>query len=480
MALTISLLLSLCVGTSANAVNNEPKYYDQASALYELGLFKGTGTNADGTPIYDLLSPANRIQGLVMLIRLLGEEQDALAFTGTCPFTDVPTWAQKYAAYAYAKGYTKGTTASTFGADDALVGKAYLTFVLRALGYSDAHGDFSYNDANTFAVSLGLIAEGQCEGNLLRDDCAMVSHSALRQKMKGTDTKLAEKLVADSVLTTEAVDTANVLDEVVSVPCDLEKNVIYSADVIAAIPEAAFVSSGGHRGNSLAEVQWHTDSVRMSLLMDARPVRWYFSGREKQLKLPQSDTACQLYRGDTTIIKVLDADFRLIAYSVLYPNYAESTVRLTKCSAGGKAEIEKYKKLSQTLPTLDNKAVYQEIVKTVYPDGTEKSESYLRIDAKKLPAKAKSFVFYDITASNMTIQELIIGELTSYTEPSLDVYGETQFGGFSSKKADSFLFLYDADKMLVTCCKLPEKLPVVETVITAETEVQQTETSPAF
>lgn len=465
LALTISLLLSLCMGISANAANDEPKYYDQASALYELGLFKGTGTNADGSPIFDLMAPANRIQGLVMLIRLLGEEQDALAFTGACPFIDVPAWAKQYAAYAYAKGYTKGTTATTFGADDGLLGKAYLTFVLRALGYSDANGDFSYNEATTFATGLGLIAEGQCEGNLLRDDCALVSHSAMRQKMKGTDTKLAEKLIADGVLTAEAVDTANVLDEVVTIPCDLEKKAIYSADVFAAIPEAAFVSTGGHSGNSLAEALWHTDSVRLSMLMDARPVRWYFSGREKQLKIPQSDTSCQLYRGDTTIIKVLDADFRLVAYSILYPDYAESTVRLTKCAVGGKSVIEQYKNLPQTLPTFDSKAVCEEIVKTVYPDGIEKSESYLRIDDKKLPKEAKSFAFYNVTGSNKTIQELIVSNLTRYTGVSLQSYSEPLAYSLSDGKTDYYLFLYDANKELVAYCKLPKTVPVVETII---------------
>lgn len=38
-----------------------------------------------------------------MLIRLLGEESEALTCTAYQPFTDVPDWALPYAAYAYSK-----------------------------------------------------------------------------------------------------------------------------------------------------------------------------------------------------------------------------------------------------------------------------------------------------------------------------------------------------------------------------------------
>lgn len=38
-----------------------------------------------------------------MLIRLLGEESEALSCTAYQPFTDVPDWALPYAAYAYSK-----------------------------------------------------------------------------------------------------------------------------------------------------------------------------------------------------------------------------------------------------------------------------------------------------------------------------------------------------------------------------------------
>ena len=47
----LALLLICCMISSALAADQSTK---AADVLYELGLFKGTGTNPDGTPIYDL------------------------------------------------------------------------------------------------------------------------------------------------------------------------------------------------------------------------------------------------------------------------------------------------------------------------------------------------------------------------------------------------------------------------------------------
>ncbi|MBR2482059.1 MAG: S-layer homology domain-containing protein, partial [Oscillospiraceae bacterium] len=114
--LAMTLVLVLAVFTvSASAAVYEPQFTDEAEILYDLGLFRGTGTNADGSPDFALEKPATRMQGLIMLIRLLGEEEEALAYEGPCPFTDVSGNSAKYAAYAYSKGYTSGTSATTFG-----------------------------------------------------------------------------------------------------------------------------------------------------------------------------------------------------------------------------------------------------------------------------------------------------------------------------------------------------------------------------
>ena len=74
-----------------------------------------------------------------MLIRLLGKDAEANGGSWKHPFTDVPGWANEEVGYAYEKGLTKGSSATEFGTGTASA-QMYLTFVLRALGYSDAAG----------------------------------------------------------------------------------------------------------------------------------------------------------------------------------------------------------------------------------------------------------------------------------------------------------------------------------------------------
>ena len=53
--LAMSLVLVLAVFTvSASAAVYEPEFADEAEVLYDLGLFRGTGVNEDGTPIFAL------------------------------------------------------------------------------------------------------------------------------------------------------------------------------------------------------------------------------------------------------------------------------------------------------------------------------------------------------------------------------------------------------------------------------------------
>ena len=220
----ISLLLCLSVCLSLLVLPAQASGYEQVSsdvlknpdmavALFELGLFKGRGVYSNGTPDFGLEYGAKRVEGLVMLIRLLGEEDEALAYEGTCPFTDVPDWACKYVAYAYDKGYTKGTSSTTFTPYGGLFGSDYATLVLRALGYDDAAGDFDYWYADDFAAKLGLVRYGELGGYVDRDACVKLSYTALGAKLKNSNLTLAEKLIRNGTLTEQAVLRSGVLSQ---------------------------------------------------------------------------------------------------------------------------------------------------------------------------------------------------------------------------------------------------------------------------
>ena len=166
-----------------------------AADLKSMSLFQGV-SDTD----FALSKAPTRTEAVVILIRMLGKESGAQSGSWTQPFADVAPWADKYIGYAYQQGLTKGVSETEFGSGNASAA-AFLTLLLRALGYSDANGDFSYSDPYTLARSIGLLPEVVDTTNFLRADVVLVSYSALTVKIKGTSQTLAEKLILDGVFT---------------------------------------------------------------------------------------------------------------------------------------------------------------------------------------------------------------------------------------------------------------------------------------
>lgn len=173
----------------------------KAEALKQLGLFKGV-SDTD----FDLDRAPSRVEALVMLIRLLGKEPEALNGDWTHPFTDVASWADKYVGYAYNKGLAKGISGTEFGKDTAN-SDMYLTFMLRALGFDDQAGDFLWNAPDVLARAALILPDGADTKNFLRSDAVLVSWAALNADMKG-GRALAKELLKDGTITDAAFHSA--------------------------------------------------------------------------------------------------------------------------------------------------------------------------------------------------------------------------------------------------------------------------------
>lgn len=192
-----ALLLNPLV-PQAHAANREA--IDAADELCSLGLFRGVGDNADGTPNYDLDRPMTRVEGITMMVRVMGAEKAAEEGTWDIPFRDVPDWALPCVGYAYAHQYTNGTGAETFGTMEPITAAQYITFLLRALGYSSAT-DFQWDRPWELSNRIGLTDGRYVEANnagFLRADAAIVSASALDVPPKGGGQTLREALAGDS------------------------------------------------------------------------------------------------------------------------------------------------------------------------------------------------------------------------------------------------------------------------------------------
>lgn len=183
-----------------------------ADAMKAMGLFRGGDTGYGSG--YDLERTPTRIEGLIMFLRLLGEEPAALATTAPCPFTDVPAWSQSYVAYAYEKGYTKGVGGTAFAPYQVISANEYLTFILRTLGYTDSGSapDFTWDTALLKALHFGVLTAREhkllTEGTFLRAQVVYVSYYALDACMSGTDRDLYTVLTASGALDKAAADAA--------------------------------------------------------------------------------------------------------------------------------------------------------------------------------------------------------------------------------------------------------------------------------
>ena len=194
-------------GTYTLASGSGVDYNALADALKSMGLFQGTGT-AYGSG-YDLEVAPTRLVGLVMFLRLIGEEGAALSSTAANPFVDTPAWCDRYVAYAYAQGYTQGIGPGLdgrlyFGADTPITAGEYVTFLLRALGYTDsgASPDFTWNTALDRAVELGVLTSAERtaldSGSFLRAQVVYLSYFALSAPLKDGSGILLDKTAASS------------------------------------------------------------------------------------------------------------------------------------------------------------------------------------------------------------------------------------------------------------------------------------------
>lgn len=178
-------------------------YGSLARALSEMGLLRGMG---DG--VY-LERTSTRAQGLVMFLRLLGKESEALACADAIPFTDVPRthWAYGYVAYAYREGLTNGTGETSFSPELPITAQHYATFLMRALHYEEGK-DFTYATVLTDVVRDELFGQSEIAavsaGAFARRDMVYLSYYGLLCADGRSGRLLLEELEAANVLTPEA------------------------------------------------------------------------------------------------------------------------------------------------------------------------------------------------------------------------------------------------------------------------------------
>ncbi|QAT60588.1 hypothetical protein EQM13_02845 [Acidilutibacter cellobiosedens] len=194
MKKTLSLLLVLAmVLTSFTAVfAADETEKTPGEILQEIGVLKG---NAEGDLM--LKKEVSRQDMIVLLSRLLGQEDEAKAFTGETTFKDIEDpYYVPYIAWAQANELTNGVAegGEAFGFGRSVTQQEVLAFLLRALGYG--FDEVEFENVAAKAAELKLIDDAKADLTVAstREVLAELSLKALKTKVKDSDKTLAEKL----------------------------------------------------------------------------------------------------------------------------------------------------------------------------------------------------------------------------------------------------------------------------------------------
>ena len=238
----ITLVLVLILACAMISSTLAASYTAPAEQLSDLGLLRGV----DGD--FQLGRNPTRAEAVTMLVRFLGLEEEALAGDFEHPFTDLPDWAIPYISIAYELGYTTGVTDTLFDPTADCSAQMFVTFILRALGYSDddAAGASLWSEAIDFGKKVGVVDDLLLSDEFLRGHMAAVSFLALFAEPAGAEYEtLLGKLVADGVVSEDAakliLEKLNMFNEFTLVGSELSSilNIAMTIDMNMDITIAA-------------------------------------------------------------------------------------------------------------------------------------------------------------------------------------------------------------------------------------------------
>jgi len=214
----LALVLAFAMVFSSIPVVFADSVSEEAKALAMIGALKGDN---DGVTVEYLAQTPTRLQAAIMLLRLKGLEEEAMAFESEDNFEDVLDypWAEGKNMMAYLKANPavgfRGTDKG-FEPNREITAKEFYKVILVSLGYveSDAEvvGDFTWDtlEEKLAEVGLGKVLEAESFTN---NEMAVATVEALGLKLKDSDVTLLAKLVEDGVVDEEAAVAAGLIEE---------------------------------------------------------------------------------------------------------------------------------------------------------------------------------------------------------------------------------------------------------------------------
>ena len=229
LGLTAAMISGLMVMGSSAASYADVTSEDNQEAievLQTVGIMVGD-ENGDFNPDQNV----TRNEMAVVMSNLM--EYNVATYSGTSPFTDVPSWAEPYVAACWTNGITAGTSATTYGGSDSVTTAQAALMLMRALGYFQYESDFGSD------WQLATITQGN-RINLFDD-----VDSGVREAMTRND--LAQ-LVLNTLEagTVEASTNGSITVGDVTINTNVEYNYVTSGSSYArAIDASLYTSNDG-------------------------------------------------------------------------------------------------------------------------------------------------------------------------------------------------------------------------------------------
>ena len=192
LSLTLAFLLILSGLIPIQNVHANDIYEEAGNILHELGILAG-----DGSGNLNLNDYLTREQMVVLLSRLLGEEEQAKNFNDPQTpnlFTDISKFYTPYIRWSVNRGLIKGMSANEFGFGQHVTVQQYQAVLLRALQYTEESNDWPNVPKTAEKLNLMENLPLSPTSKLTRGQMAVMTLNALKQETKRGLLSLAEIL----------------------------------------------------------------------------------------------------------------------------------------------------------------------------------------------------------------------------------------------------------------------------------------------
>jgi len=204
----LTIAFSLIFSMSAMAYNEvEIETTEDIAAL--LGKMKLISGDDEG---YNLEGQLTRAEASTFIVKILGKEATVLAdkvmyIKSNFPDINGDEWYAPFVGFCERGYILTGFPDGTVQANTTLSEKAFLTMILKAMGYTSE--DFSWDTVYSFAFEIGVITDEKYKDKIeddleyTRGDAVKVMYNALRLKKADDKTSFIDDLINNEVITKE-------------------------------------------------------------------------------------------------------------------------------------------------------------------------------------------------------------------------------------------------------------------------------------